>query len=320
MVKNSQVLITGINGFIGKFLTEKLLVKGARVTGLGRALSCKHSFFREIEYVKRDLEKKEEIEQTFSIKEWDYIIHLSGENSVLSNWDRLLKGNVLATSHLFEEVIKNNYKPQKILVMGTAYEYDTENVEGSLNEEHPIGPNSNYGWSKHLQVKTAQWFGVQYKLPVIIARAFNLVGPSVNKGVCAQLIQQIVHIKNKKQTPIIYTGNRHVARDYLDVRDAAEAIASLLIVPSTHSSEVFNICSGRVFSIDQIIEMLREISQVEFKVEIDPEKVRANESVLIQGDNTKLVQKTNWGLCYSMNDTLRDLYKYVESLDKGGLS
>ena len=87
---------------------------------------------------------------------------------------------------------------------------------------------------------------------------------------------------------MIRLGNLDVARDLSDVRYVADVYRRLLESPSEF--QIVNICSERSVPLRSIITDMRDISNHDLRVEVDPELVRTNEIAELKGDATQLAR------------------------------
>ena len=137
------------------------------------------------------------------------------------------------------------------------------------------------------------------RFPIVIVRPFNYTGPGQDENF---LVPKIVsHFRRRTQT--IELGNLDIFRDFSDVRDVARAYADLMVSDAT--SDVFNVCSGNAYSLQQIIDWAAEITGHTIAVRVNPAFVRKNEIARLQGDNSKLVNKIGYRIQHDLSDTLK---------------
>ena len=117
--------------------------------------------------------------------------------------------------------------------------------------------------------------------------------------------RQLALIKKGVLEPEIHVGNLTSARDFIDVRDGVDAMR--LVLEKGNPGEPVNICTGTAYKIQEILDMLVEISGTHAKVISDPALFRVADEPLLLGDNSKIkalgfVQK------YTMYQTLEDVF------------
>jgi nucleoside-diphosphate-sugar epimerase len=137
------------------------------------------------------------------------------------------------------------------------------------------------------------------RLRILIVRPFNYTGLGQENHF---LIPKIVsHFRAKNKT--IELGNTHVFREYNNVNDIVEVYANLMT--SDINAETFNICTGKSYSISQIVSALVDMSKHNIEVKTNPKFVRKNEIVDLKGDPSKLFRFLGTDdFSYSINDTL----------------
>lgn len=284
-----RVLITGIEGFTGNYLEKYLLSKNFDVYGTTIESPTKPTHF------KCDITNIDEVQVVLSRLIPDFIINLAAISFVAANPMKMYEVNVFGALNILDSLIKLKQTPKKIILASSAAVYG--NYSGSLSESNITSPVNHYGNSKLAMENMAKnYFD---KINILIVRPFNYTGIGQENHF---LIPKIVsHFRAKKKT--IELGNTHVFREYNNVNDVVEAYAKLMT--SDINAEVFNLCSGKSYSISQIMSTLVEMSKHNIEVKTNPKFVRKNEIIDLKGDPSKLFRFLGiTGFSYSINDTL----------------
>jgi nucleoside-diphosphate-sugar epimerase len=274
-LSNKRVLITGASGFTGIHLVEALTKLDNEIVALAHIGSSNE------DAIKVDLNDKEKLKNILVEYTPDYVVHLAaisfvGHKNDLAFYDV----NVLGTQNLLDAICELGTKKPKVLIASSA------NVYGALEKEYiceseSCEPVNHYAISKLAMEKlVATYFD---KLDIIITRPFNYSG--VHQAGHFLIPKIVDHFRENKA--IIKLGNIDVSRDYSSVDFVVEAYIRLLA--SNISSEIINICSGRLISLNDIISEMMDITGNKIKVEINPEFVRRNEIKLMSGNNSKLL-------------------------------
>ena len=143
------------------------------------------------------------------------------------------------------------------------------------------------------------------KLEIIKVRSFNFIGPGQDvKFVSSNFAWQIANIEKGKKERIIKVGNLSAERDFSDVRDIARYMK--VIGTEGKSGSIYNLCSGNVYSIKYILDILLKHSNEKIKIEVDKERFRPVDIPKLAGDNSLIQSKFGLIPEYSIEQTLRD--------------
>ena len=112
----------------------------------------------------------------------------------------------------------------------------------------------------------------------------------------------------KSKEPIIKVGNLDSKRDFTDVRDVV--VAYQLAAEKAVAGEFYNICTGNVKSIREVLELLLSFSKVKIRIEQDKNKMRPSDIPILSGDKSKFCNQTGWKPKISLEKTLKDLLDY----------
>jgi GDP-4-dehydro-6-deoxy-D-mannose reductase len=301
-----RALITGITGFVGRYLQTYLLEQGIEVYGTSRKPQGDKSIYQINLYNEKDIfNMLHEVRPT-------HIFHLAGESNVKNSWlhvNEYFEANTITTIHLFEAVKKLREKV-RIITIGSSEEYGAVNTVENITEETPINPVNPYGVSKAAISMLSKQYFQAFGLDVIHLRPFNHIGPGQRLGfVTSDFAYQIAKInKSIENEPVIKVGNLDAIRDFTDVRDIVKAY--YLIALKGKSGEIYNICSGKGIKIMDILNILLSYSKIEIKKVIDHQKMRPIDVPSFIGSNVKVFQDTGWKPKISINRSLLDIYKY----------
>jgi GDP-4-dehydro-6-deoxy-D-mannose reductase len=234
------------------------------------------------------------------------VYHLAGAAQQGKSWNFVadaLRSNALATHHLLRAV-STSCPDARVLVTGSAAVYQPADVP--LAESSPLRPASPYGFSKLAQERVALDEASLRRLPVIVTRPFNHIGPRQSPDFfAASFARQVAAIAAGAAEPVIYTGNLTPRRDLMDVRDTVRAYR-LLMARGT-PGEIYNVCAGRAWAIREILEQLIALSGIEVDVRVDTNRLRPVDVPLLVGSYEKLTRETGWQPAIPMQQTLRDL-------------
>ena len=310
----SKVLITGITGFVGSHLAEFLLAKGHEVYGIARWRSKTENIdpiLGSIKLVNADIRDGYSLQKVFKEVQPDYCFHLAAQSFVLESWNsplETLSTNILGTTNVLE-AIRLECSNCRVMVAGSSEEYGLVHLnELPITEDTPLRPMSPYGVSKVATDKLGILYFMSYGLRVVVTRAFNHTGPRRGEVfVTSTFAKQIAEIEDFQKDPVLYVGNLDAQRDWMDVRDVVKAYWLAAACPP---GEVYNICSGKVIRIKDMLNILLNISGVKITIEKDKARMRPSDVPILLGDYSKFHLATGWRPEIPFEKTLEDLLDY----------
>ena len=274
---SQRVLVTGVKGFTGCYMAQKLLLLGYEVWGLSSDQDSAPSTYQ---IVTGDLMEPASLEAAVKTCQPNYVVHLAGIAFVgHSSPAAFYNVNLIGTHHLLQALASHAKDLQCVLLASSANVYGN-GTEGLLTETAPPHPANDYAVSKLAMEHMAQlWLG---KLPVVIARPFNYTGVGQTENF---LIPKIVSHFHAKKT-LIELGNLDVWREFNDVRDVTHAYAKLL--ETAPVGKVINVCSGQLVSLREVLALATAITHHKINIRINPAFVRPNEVISLGGDPSLL--------------------------------
>ena len=307
-----KALITGVDGFVGKYLSEYLLKQKYEVYGTTISEKYKNE---KIKIYKMNLLDEKEVNKVIKMIKPDKIFHLAGQSAVGLSWEKpvlTVNINVNGTLNLLEAV-RNYSKDSKILIVGSSDQYGPIKPEECPIKESKIqNPQSPYGVSKKAQEEMCKLYVNAYHTNIIMVRAFNHIGAGQSKNfVVADFASKIAQIE-KGSEPVLKVGNLETFRDFTDVRDIVRGYA--LLLEKGKIGEIYNIGSGKEIKVSELLKKLISMSKKKIKIEIDPNKFRPVDVPLVVCDNSKIKKDTGWETEFLINDTLEEVLEYWRSV------
>ena len=273
----TQVVITGVAGFIGSTLAEKLLHDGHNVRGIDSFTNyypprmkekniencLKHTNFS---LIRQDLESSLDLSTIF--KNAEYIFHLAAQPGVRASWGKefaiYVKNNISVTQKILES-LKNNTTLKKFVLASSSSVYG--NQSNIMNEETSLTrPVSPYGVTKLAAENLVNLYFKNYKIPTVSLRYFTVYGPKQRPDMAFTRFFNSI-IKDKK---LSIFGNGEQTRDFTYVDDIVKA--TINAATSDSVGEILNVGGGSVFSLSQIIEFMKEITEKEFEIDFNAEQ------------------------------------------------
>lgn len=312
-----RVLITGITGFAGSHLADYILENHPEVKlyGLVRWRSPMENILHirdKIELHEGDLKDIVSLKKCLSEIRPDRIFHLAAQSYVPFSWrcpSETFSINALGQINLFEAVLSLKLSP-RIQVAGTSEEYGLVNDdEIPMKETNPLRPLSPYAVSKIAQDFLAWQYYKSYGLSTVRTRGFNHTGPRRGEVfICSNFAKQIAKIEKGKKEPVIYVGNLEAKRDFTDVRDIVRGY--WLCLEKGKEGDVYNVGTGKPYSMKEILDLLLSMSKVKVKTKLDPARLRPSDVPVLYSDCTKLKELTGWEPKIPFKQSLQDLLEF----------
>jgi nucleoside-diphosphate-sugar epimerase len=263
MANAPRVLVTGLQGFTGRYLQTELTAHGFEVCGLDA-----------------DLCDSASVQQAVAQAQPQAVVHLAAIAFVgHGDADAFYRTNLIGTRHLLAALAGLPQLPRSVLLASSANIYG--NAAGQLDETTVPQPANDYAVSKLAMEHMARlWQG---QLPITIARPFNYTG--VGQSDSFLLPKIVAHYQRRAST--LELGNLDVWRDFSDVRAVVQAYRRLLQTPAA-AGHTINICSGQTHSLREVLALAQQISGHQLQVQVNPAFVRASEVKTLSGNPARL--------------------------------
>lgn len=310
-----KVIVTGVNGFVGKHLVNTLIEEGFAVVGVGREERASPRLATRLnEYYACDLSDYEQVAK-LPLSQTAALINLAGLAAVGPSFDQpelYMRVNTAVLDAVCRAAIEQKATDLRIISISSGAVYSSQQLM-PLAEESTLAPESSpYAASKIAMEELS----LKYRgegLDCIVARPFNHVGPGQLPGfILPDLYQKIAEARSSGQKTI-NVGNLTTRRDYTDVRDVAKAYVNL-IKAETLPHGIYNVCTGRSLSGEMILSMLlTELGATDIEPVVDETLFRPSDTPDLYGDNSRLKTDTGWSPQIPIEQTIHDFVTWVES-------
>ena len=291
-----RALVTGSNGFVGRWLVAHLETEGDEVTGLD---------------AETDVTDPTAITTAVQAAEPDAVFHLAAQASVGASWEDQAGTyvvNTVGTVNVLAAAAACKAAPKVLLVSSSEVYGRVRPEDLPVQEDHPFAPVSPYAASKAAAEMAAVQAWLGRGVPVVRARPFNHTGPGQRTDFVVPALARQVAEAVQSGAPALYTGNLEARRDISDVRDVVRAYRALAL--QGEPGEAYNVCSGAAVSIREVAERLLRTAGVDLPIVVDPERVRPVELPELRGDPSKLKAATGWSPAVHLDETLADVLEY----------
>ena len=309
--KKRNIFVTGCSGFLGYWLVESLLKKGANVIGLVRDFVPQSSFFRlkfneRITVIGGEIEDYFLLERVLSEYEIDTVFHLAAQAIVeRANQNPLFtfETNIKGTWNLLEACRRNQPLVKRILVASSDKAYGTQE-KLPYTEELPLKGAHPYDVSKTCADLIAYAFFNTYRLPVCITRCGNIYGGgdlNFNRLIPGT-IKSVLHGET-----VIIRSDSTFKRDYFYIKDVVGAYLTLAenFNMQNVAGEAFNFSSGIQISVlDTARRIIEIMNKKDFPIEVLNEAKGEIRDQYLSIEKAKRV--LNWSPQYSLEDGLKE--------------
>lgn len=299
-----KILITGVAGFIGSNLADKLLQKGYKVVGLDNlSYGVKEQIPKGVKFYKIDI-RSPQIYPLF--KGVDFVFHLAAKNCISDCQKNPIETsdiNITGTINVFEAAYRAKVK--KVIYAESSALY--EGIFGFPTPEKNIKPESFYSLSKAAEALFAEGYQRFYDLTTVALRYFNVYGPRQDYRRTIPPVMSAFIIKLLKgEKPIIY-GSGTQKRDFIHVDDIND-FHLLCLKTNKVDNEVFNLGSGKNYSVLEIYKIIAKLLKTNIKPVFKPGL--PGEAQISLADITQ-AKKIGWGPKISLKKGLEGMIGYI---------
>jgi GDP-4-dehydro-6-deoxy-D-mannose reductase len=303
-----RVLVTGADGFVGRWLTRLLEAEGDEVHQLLGPGA------RPGQGVSLDLRDSSKVLAFVERVRPEAVYHLAAISfapDAASDIGHAVAVNVLGTANVLRACDALDHRPT-VLIVSSAEVYAPLKAR-ALAETDPILPVSAYGATKLAQEAIGLAYARSGRLPVAIARPFNHIGPGqraefVLPSFARQLASQVIA---GAAEPEVVVGNLAAVRDFTDVRDVVRAYR--LIVASGIHGRPLNIATGRGIAISDLLDRLIAASGARVSIRVDESRFRPVDVPSVVGDASLLMELTGWRPMIDLEESVQAIWADAQS-------
>lgn len=302
-----KVLIFGASGFVGSYLSQEFLNHDYEVYGSDKNVT--EMLPKEVEFQISDILNSIQTEKLIGEINPDIIVNLAAISSVGASWNipqATIDINVIGALNIMEAARKVEKKP-KIMFIGSSEEYIASSLP--INENTPLNASNPYGISKISLERFAKLYRDQYGLNIYCVRPFNHTGVGQRESfVLPSFCKQVAKIEKSRKSGVINVGNISVKRDFSHVKDIVRAYR--VIVESDCCEVVYNVGSGKAYSLEKMLEYIISLSSQKIEIQIDQSRFRPTDYPVICCDHSLISEKLGWEPEYTVFDALKEMFEY----------
>ncbi len=298
-----QLLVTGGAGYIGGSVAQLLLDQGHGVTIYDNLCHARRSAVPSAAgFIEGDIADRSQLERIFREKKIEAVLHFAalieaGES--MQKPELYFRNNTASTLGLLEAVIAAGVK--KLVFSSTAAVYG-EPESTPICEDAALCPTNPYGESKLLVEQMLTWLHRVHGLRYASLRYFNVAGALEGRGEAhepeSHLIPLILDVALGRRPSIKIFGTDYPTpdgtciRDYIHVRDLAEAHLLALGALEKESRLIYNLGNGRGFSVREVVESARRVTGHAIPVIEEPR--RPGDPAVLVASSEKMIRERGW--------------------------
>jgi GDP-4-dehydro-6-deoxy-D-mannose reductase len=297
-----RLVVTGVDGFVGRHLARIAAGSGLDVFGISRNPEPDPDLLSSLSgYISADLRR----EWPQGVPADADVVHLAGLAAVGPSFDRpqdYIDGNSAIVTKMCEALVASGFTG-RVVGVSTGAVYAQKENEDARTERDAVAFTSPYVVSKILVENQLAYYS-RRGLRTVVARPFNHIGPHQGPGfLLPDLLRQL---RSSPPDRPLRVGNLATRRDYTDVRDVARAYLALATAPEL-AHDVYNVASGSSHSGLEILEALSAaLDRPTPPLEVDESLIRATDPPIIVGDASRLRSDTGWSPTVPFATTIAD--------------
>ncbi len=310
-----KILVTGGAGYIGSFMTRKLLEEKHEIVVLD-SLERGHeeAIDKRSVLVKANLWEWDKLEELFSSEKFEAIIHFAGYISMEESTRDpgiYFYNNTGGSLELIEHARKHNIN--NFIFSSTAGVYGNP-VKVPISEDHSKNPTNPYGESKLMVERILSWYNKSFGLNFACLRYFNAAGAALdgsngeNHDPETHIIPLAIKAALEGSEFNLYgtdydTPDGTCIRDYIHVLDLVEAhILALEQIEKKPGGYYYNVGTGIGYSNRQVLDMIEKVS--DRKIKVRKKDRRAGDADRLVADPSKIKSRLGFSPKYSDLETI----------------
>lgn len=298
-----SILVLGGAGYIGSHAVDQLINQGNDVVVVDNLLTGhRDAIHNDSRFYEGDVRDKAFLQSVFEKEKIDGVIHFAASSLVGESVEKPLKyfnNNVYGMQILLE--VMEEFDVKHIVFSSTAATYGEPEVS-PITETTPTNPKNPYGESKLMMEKMMKWCDNAYGMKFVALRYFNVAGAKANSSIGedhdpeTHLVPIILQVALGQRKELAIFGDDYdtpdgtCIRDYVHVEDLIAAhILALEYLKAGNESNIFNLGSNNGYSVKEMLEAAREVTQKEIPAKVAPRRAGDPGTLVASSEKAKSV-------------------------------
>jgi nucleoside-diphosphate-sugar epimerase len=305
----ARVLVTGARGFVGRHVLRSLACAWPEAKAIALVRSADGDAAPAVESLVVELLDAEAVVRAVRDSGCTHVIHAAGGSAALAARELFLV-HAVATRHLLGALAASG-RTIRLVNVGSSAQYGAQEPreQPELDESRPDRPASTYAVAKCEQELLVRAAAAEQDVEATYVRLFNPLGPG-QRG--PFLVPEVLtQLRDEKQSALC-VGNQSAVRDFVDVRDAADAIVACARMPLA-AGEQLNVCSGTGTSVGELARRLAAVAGREPDFPILDRPMPPPSIPYQRGSRRKIEKLCGWRPRRTLEETLRDVWEEARS-------
>lgn len=305
MKKN--ILITGGTGFVGANLVHRLVNEGYKPTVFIRKESNSwrlKNIQSKVNIIETDLRNIKLLSRQIGQIQPTHIFHLAvygASQGVQNDTIQTYTQNILSAITLMDVCCKQGF--EQYINIGSSSEYGLK--KSAMKEKDMLQPINHYGATKATISLAASVFSTTCRLPICTLRLFSPYGYYEDKR---RLIPSLMLSSIRGQ--IAQLSSSSYVRDFIFIKDVIDALMHLLTSKKQYN-DIFNIGSGKQYTLQEVVDVVRELSNNKLKVKWNNRSSNQQEPAFWKADISKTKKELQWKPTTTLKSGLQKTYQWI---------
>jgi nucleoside-diphosphate-sugar epimerase len=304
-----RILVTGASGFVGANLVRRLLRDGHDTHLL---LRPSHQSWRleeiigDVQVHEADLEHVDGVRRVVDAAKPDWVFHLAAYGAYPSQTGlpRMVTTNLIGCVALVDACAEMGV--ECFVHTGSSSEYGFK--DHAAAEDEVLEPNSHYAITKAAATHYCQWAARVRNINAVTVRLYSIYGPFEEPG---RFIPTLILCGLRGALPPLASPN--IARDFVYVDDAVDALLRVAAMPSMPRGAIYNICTGVQSTLGDVVAVARRVMGISAEPVWSTMPDRSWDTDRWVGSPARMEREVGWRSRTALEEGLRQTVRWFEA-------